>query len=52
MSILLTNSVLDEIRRLYDNQESGTLRLTAIDGQRIDVLFHEGMIEVVSSNLL
>jgi capsular exopolysaccharide synthesis family protein len=50
MSRLAANTVLDEIRRLYDNQESGTLVLTNGNGKRIDVCFREGMIEAVTSN--
>jgi capsular exopolysaccharide synthesis family protein len=49
MNTLLTNPVFDEIRRLHDNQESGSLLLTNQGGQRIDVFFREGLIQAVSS---
>ena len=45
------NSVLDEIRQLHDNEESGTLALAGSQGQRVEVFFREGMIEAASSNL-
>jgi capsular exopolysaccharide synthesis family protein len=51
MSTLTTNAVLDEIRRLHDNEASGILSLMGDNGQRVDVHFREGMIEAAYSNL-
>lgn len=44
------NSLLDEIRRLHEERQTGTLALSA-NGERVDMFFREGMIEAVSSNL-
>jgi len=50
MSKFFNSAVLREIRRLYDNQESGTLALRR-QNERIEVLIREGMIEAASSNI-
>src|SRR5688572_12289350 len=50
MSKFFNSAVLREIRRLYDNQESGALALRR-QNERVEVLIREGMIEAVSSNI-
>jgi capsular exopolysaccharide synthesis family protein len=50
MTMVIANSVLDEIRKLRDQGQTGILTLAAERDERIDVCFHQGMIEAVSSN--
>lgn len=45
-----TNLLLDQIRRLHDDRESGVLEVIK-DTERIDIFCREGMVEAVSSNL-
>ena len=49
--MLASNAVLDEIRRLHQDAQSGVLVLTSNNGERVEVFVREGMIEAVSSNL-
>jgi capsular exopolysaccharide synthesis family protein len=51
MSIDSTHPVIEEIRRLYDNGQSGVLALNNSNGNHVDVFFCEGIIDAVSSNL-
>jgi capsular exopolysaccharide synthesis family protein len=51
MSAQSDNSILQEVRRLHDNEQSGTLTLVNGGGSQIEVSFREGLIEAVSSNL-
>jgi capsular exopolysaccharide synthesis family protein len=44
------NSILDEIRRLHEERQNGTLTLTGSGGERLDVFFREGMIEAAASS--
>src|SRR5205809_725967 len=46
-----TNVILDKIRRLHLHAQTGLLVLASKDGERVEMSFHEGMIEAVSSNL-
>jgi len=45
-----SNPLLEEIRRLQDNRESGVLVLTRLD-QRVSISYREGIIQAASSNL-
>src|SRR5262245_58444143 len=45
-----SHSVLDEIRRLGDDRESGKLALSN-GKERVEIFYREGMIDAVSSNL-
>jgi len=51
MSTLTLNSLLGEIKRVHDNEQSGVLVLTKSNGERVDVVFREGMVEAASSSL-
>jgi protein-tyrosine kinase len=51
MSSVIDNTILEEIRKLHENESSGILRLTNNNGRRVDIYFREGMIEAVYSNL-
>jgi capsular exopolysaccharide synthesis family protein len=44
------SDVLNEIRRLHEHGNTGVLTLAHSSGERIKVLFHEGMIEGASSS--
>ena len=44
------NPLLDELRRLQENRESGVLGLTKLD-QRVNISYREGVIQSASSNL-
>jgi capsular exopolysaccharide synthesis family protein len=44
------NSILDEIRRLHEDKQTGVLSLTCATGEHLDIFFREGMIEAASSN--
>jgi capsular exopolysaccharide synthesis family protein len=44
------NSVLDEIRRLHEEHQTGVLLLANRQGERINLSFCEGMMDAVSSN--
>jgi capsular exopolysaccharide synthesis family protein len=46
-----TTPILDEIRRLDQEAQTGLLALTDKTGERVEVFFREGMIEAVSSTL-
>ena len=43
------NAILEEIRRLHGDKETGVLALTGAGGERLDIFFREGMIEAASS---
>jgi capsular exopolysaccharide synthesis family protein len=52
MNALSTDPVLDEIRRLHDDRQSGTVSLNCSSNNgRIDIFLREGLIEAASSNL-
>jgi capsular exopolysaccharide synthesis family protein len=51
VSNLVSNSVLEEVRRLYDDRQSGTLTTKNSNGVRVEIVFLEGFIEAASSNL-
>jgi capsular exopolysaccharide synthesis family protein len=44
------NSILEEIRRLHSDEQTGILTLTGTEGERLDIFFREGMIEAASSS--
>jgi len=48
--VFASNAVLDEIRRLHQDAQSGLLVLTTQAAERVEVSFREGMIEAVSCN--
>jgi protein-tyrosine kinase len=50
MSASTAQLILNEIRRLHEDKQSGVLALSR-KGERVDVSFREGMIDAVSSNL-
>jgi capsular exopolysaccharide synthesis family protein len=45
------NSILEEIRRLYESGSSGTLSLAGNSGEHVSLFFREGMIEAASTSL-
>ena len=45
-----SNVLLNEIRRLHHDGQTGLLVLASEHRERVEVFFHEGMIEAVSSN--
>jgi capsular exopolysaccharide synthesis family protein len=45
-----TNSVLDEIRRLCEERQTGVLLLSNAQGERVTISFCEGLLESASSN--
>lgn len=49
--MLASNAILNEIRQLHQDGQTGLLVLVGKDGERVEVFFCEGMIEAVSSNL-
>ena len=49
--MLASNAILNEIRQLHRDGQTGLLVLVGKDGERVEVFFREGMIEAVSSNL-
>ena len=51
MSTVLANPILDEIRELHQNRQSGILVLTGRAGERVELFFREGMIEAASCNM-
>ncbi len=46
----INNSVLEELRRLYEERRTGTLGFTSSSGERIDIFFREGIIDAACSN--
>ena len=48
--MMVSNSLLDEIRGVHEKRESGILTLSKND-DRVDVFYREGMIQAASSNL-
>ena len=48
--ITRTSPILEEIRRLCEDRETGVLLLANQSGERVNVSFCEGMIDAVSSN--
>jgi len=48
--MVIPNTLLDDIRALQENRESGVLVLAKLD-QRVSVYYREGVIQCVSSNL-
>src|SRR5205085_8317618 len=44
------NSILEQIRRLYEDRQTGILALTGDNGERLDIFFREGMIEAATSS--
>ena len=46
----LTNTLLDEIRKLQESRDSGVLVLSKLD-QRVNISYREGVIQSASSNL-
>jgi capsular exopolysaccharide synthesis family protein len=48
--IMQTSPILDEIRRLCEDHETGILQLVNQSGERVSVCFSEGLIDAVSSN--
>jgi protein-tyrosine kinase len=47
----ISTPILDEIRRLHREAQTGLLLLTSNTGDRVEVFFREGMIEAASSTL-
>jgi capsular exopolysaccharide synthesis family protein len=48
---MTTRYVVDELRRLSDDKQSGALELTGAQGERVVVYLVEGLIDAVSSNI-
>src|SRR5215468_6218520 len=49
--MLKSNPVLDEIRRLHEENRTGVLALDAANGEHVELCFREGLIEAASSNI-
>jgi capsular exopolysaccharide synthesis family protein len=47
----MTKPVLEEIRQLHDERQTGILRLANQNGERVDLFVREGIIDAASSNL-
>jgi capsular exopolysaccharide synthesis family protein len=49
--MLFDNSLLDEIRRLHEDGQTGLLSFASGNGERIEVFFREGLIDAATSSL-